>query len=311
MEYPPLINLTDAYMNLSAYYKANWPEYYMAFHRHVYYEIMYVDSGFCTVEILSGNGNTKTLHLKKNEFVLLDTNVSHKLTVLPKDGCDIFNLELNLLPVDNESGYAFDFKNIIKSCDGIKSILVNANYLNSKDMHYVKPVIQRIQKTFESINKAVGRKQNLKILLQILIGELFLEIDKCCESYSLAGNILLYKAIKLIKANYQNKISITNIAAHLKVNKSYLHKVFKKHGNTTVHNYLNNYRIKKSIDLLSNSDFPVIDIAFEVGFNSRQSYFNAFMKSEGISPNEYRRLHFNQNKQVMADNYVTENVSDK
>lgn len=294
-------------MNLSGYYKQDLPYYYMAFHKHEFYEIMYVDNGFCTVDIINSRGNTETFHLKKNEFVLLDTNATHKLTVLPEHSCNIFNIEFNVFPVGGDSRYAFNFKNVIRSCSGIQHTLSNTNYIKSKDSHFVKPVIQRIQETFESIGKA-GGKHNLEILLQILIGELFLEIDKCCESHNILGNMQIRKAVKFVKTNYQSSITVADIAAHLRVNKSYVHKFFKAYSNTTVHNYLNDYRVEKSIELLQNTDLPVIDVAFEVGFNSRQSYFNAFIKSKGMSPADYRKNRINQKQPQYTKDYITEEV---
>ena len=74
---------------------------------------------------------------------------------------------------------------------------------------------------------------------------------------------------------------------------------------------INKFRIQKAIELLRSSSLPLIDVAIEVGFNNRQSFFNAFKKYTGVSPNEYRREHIDNEKWLKNESYTTSVFEDE
>ncbi len=49
--------------------------------------------------------------------------------------------------------------------------------------------------------------------------------------------------------------------------------------------------MQRAARLLAQSDLPVEDIAYQVGYGSAQSFSRAFRRQYGLSPREYRRLH--------------------
>lgn len=58
--------------------------------------------------------------------------------------------------------------------------------------------------------------------------------------------------------------------------------------------YINSYRIQKATALLadpSKKAFTVLEILYEVGFNSKSSFNAAFKKHTGTTPTEYRKKH--------------------
>ncbi|GAA5022539.1 hypothetical protein GCM10011506_00700 [Marivirga lumbricoides] len=58
--------------------------------------------------------------------------------------------------------------------------------------------------------------------------------------------------------------------------------------------YINSYRIKKATALLKDPDkkaFTVLEILYEVGFNSKSSFNTAFKKHTGTTPTQYRKNH--------------------
>jgi AraC-like DNA-binding protein len=86
-------------------------------------------------------------------------------------------------------------------------------------------------------------------------------------------------------------ITIDDLADRMKVNKTYLSRAInrcsKKHFNT----YINEFRIKEAIRLLSNDSnrYTLEGIGFEVGFEERRSFYNAFKKTTGLSPSDFRK----------------------
>ena len=58
--------------------------------------------------------------------------------------------------------------------------------------------------------------------------------------------------------------------------------------------FVNEYRIEKAKRILSDSekkDFTILEILYEVGFNSKSSFNTAFKKHTGTTPTEYRKKH--------------------
>jgi AraC-like DNA-binding protein len=56
--------------------------------------------------------------------------------------------------------------------------------------------------------------------------------------------------------------------------------------------FVNEYRIEKAMELLTNperKEYTVLEILYEVGFNSKSSFNTAFKKYTGLTPTEYRR----------------------
>jgi len=64
------------------------------------------------------------------------------------------------------------------------------------------------------------------------------------------------------------------------------------HLNKHFFDFINEYRIEKAMELLTNperKEYTVLEILYEVGFNSKSSFNTAFKKHTGLTPTEYRR----------------------
>ena len=70
---------------------------------------------------------------------------------------------------------------------------------------------------------------------------------------------------------------------------AYLQRLFRQVHGVTIIDYLNRMRIERAKFLLLNTNEPVVEIAIEAGFNSRQHFARVFTFLEHISPQEYRR----------------------
>ncbi|MBR6872502.1 MAG: helix-turn-helix transcriptional regulator [Ruminococcus sp.] len=53
--------------------------------------------------------------------------------------------------------------------------------------------------------------------------------------------------------------------------------------------YLNEYRLKKSIELLKGTDMTVTEIGLACGFSGASYYAESFRREMGMSPSDYRR----------------------
>ncbi len=92
-----------------------------------------------------------------------------------------------------------------------------------------------------------------------------------------------------IQKNYAQKISLQEIALSGAVGQSKCCKLFAKFFGQTPNNYLNRYRLGRSLDLLRTDDKSITEIAMSVGFGSASYFAEIFHKHFGISPTEYRK----------------------
>ena len=67
---------------------------------------------------------------------------------------------------------------------------------------------------------------------------------------------------------------------------------------TTPYEYLINYRIKKSLELLGKEKTPISQIALEVGFNDVSHFIQSFKKRMSITPKHYQTQLFNHQNNI-------------
>lgn len=96
-------------------------------------------------------------------------------------------------------------------------------------------------------------------------------------------------ALNYIKKHYNENISLTDVAEHVNVNKSYLCDVFKKEQNVTIINYMTNLRIEKAKELLVHTDMKMYEISVEVGYNDYTYFSQIFKRNTGSTLSEFRK----------------------
>jgi AraC family transcriptional regulator len=100
----------------------------------------------------------------------------------------------------------------------------------------------------------------------------------------------VYDAALYIHDNYSEPISVTDISAQAHLSPSYFATVFRIFTGFTVKNYFNRYRLHRAATELNSSSKRIIDIAFDVGFLSQESFTRSFSKAYGITPAQFRLL---------------------
>ena len=104
---------------------------------------------------------------------------------------------------------------------------------------------------------------------------------------------LINQAIKLMRRSDNIDKRLSDICAMLNYNETYIIRLFHNHGMESPNKVFRNIKLEYACGLLTTTNFKVITVAEKVGFESL-SYFNhIFYKKYGVSPGEYRRLHWN------------------
>lgn len=104
------------------------------------------------------------------------------------------------------------------------------------------------------------------------------------------------KAKIIILENLNTTITPENIANELNMSYSWFRRVFKKYTGFSPAIYINELKIQKSKELLTNTDQTSREIAFEMGFDSPDYFCTIFKKKTGMTPIQYRE--FTQGKNI-------------
>jgi len=99
---------------------------------------------------------------------------------------------------------------------------------------------------------------------------------------------LVYESTLFIHNNYGEEINIADISNQAYLSPSYFAKVFYVLTGFTVGNYINRYRMYRAAKELAESNRQIIEIAFNSGFLSQQSFTKSFSKAYGITPAKFR-----------------------
>lgn len=100
----------------------------------------------------------------------------------------------------------------------------------------------------------------------------------------------IHKAISYIEENLLQDLSVQSCARHAGYSVYYFHRIFKGVVGMTLSEYIRKRRLTQAAKLLTSSDYSIIDIAFQTGYNSSENFSRSFKKEHGISPSNYRRV---------------------
>lgn len=133
--------------------------------------------------------------------------------------------------------------------------------------------------------------KNIKIL-SLVCEILFILSEKCKK------NIILHKTINsnktreildYIHEHYQENLRQHELAQKYFLSREYFSRFFKKEIGKAFKQYLTEYRLLKSIELLENEKSRISDIALLTGFVSESQFIESFKKYYNTTPNQYRK----------------------
>lgn len=102
-------------------------------------------------------------------------------------------------------------------------------------------------------------------------------------------NRYVLAAAKFIELNFRNAtFTATDVSNYLKLDRSYLYKLFKSEMGMSVHDYINKLRISRASSLLASSNLTIRDIALESGFADQMYFSRLFKKKKNLTPSQYR-----------------------
>ena len=129
-----------------------------------------------------------------------------------------------------------------------------------------------------------------------LIGHLYLFIDSFVKSSAITQisksnnlrDFYIKEALSFIEQNFQNDITVEEIAACCGLNRSYFGKIFHEILGKSPQEFLISYRMTKATELLKLTSLSIAEVGSAVGYSNQLHFSRAFKKIYGISPRQWR-----------------------
>ncbi len=245
---------------------------------HSFRELVFVDSGFITVESENYCG-----FLKSGELLIHKADETHSLSCPENEASNviIIGFECKCEELDIFSYAPTPLSNIQKKIlteiikEGRSVFMPPFDVPNQKDMKKRK-------------DYPFGADQMIKIKLETFFIELIR--SRMGISNDEAGDISDDKINEIcyyINENFKEKISLSELCFIFGTNKTTLCKRFKAVCNETVVSYINRLKIKEAKKLLRQGNYNLTEISSMVGFSSLHYFSRIFKQHENCSPTSY------------------------
>ena len=275
-EFPVLVS----YERLSSFDTGEFP-----WHWHPEIELTLVMEG----EIIY-QANDSLYHLKAGEGLFCNTNVLHSGQGNGSADCSYLSVTFHprLLYGYSSSVMQTKYMNHILKSPSLASI----HLVSEKD--WQRRILEGIEK-IRLLNREHPVSEELKIqivLLQIW-QELYEHVEISETGFAENGRDTerIRRIMEYIQAHYAEKITLEELAEQIHLCRSESCRLFKRYMKESMFDYLLDYRIERSLELLRRPELDVTQIAGQTGFTSPGYFSKIFKRKMGCTPLEYRKNH--------------------
>lgn len=265
------------------YLQHGYPSKLVRWHCHAEYELHYIAAsrGKAFIGDYIGNFNDHSLYL-------VGPNLPHNWIseIEPDENIEVRDLVVNFS------------HELIESCNAnfpemqqLNDLWENAKY----GIEFLDPdCIEQAHHYLVQISKQTGFKRLTLFwcLIDLLGSSKNIKVLSNTAEQTVTGKKVLKQmsqAIAYITDNFDSEITQEEVAELVNMSNTYFCKVFKKTTGHRFVNFVNGCRIDKACDLLKNTEEPVTEICFRVGFNNISNFNRQFFNVKGMTPSNYRK----------------------
>ena len=278
----------SVYIQLSDEFK----EYVGIVHKHEFIEIVYIISGRAT-HIIDG----KSYQVKKGDISVINRKEEHCFFADEEYEEKFIAYDLMFTPdfLNNDILSGEDFS-ILSNSFLFYSLFPDENgYI--RRLNLIENCNFEFGSVFDKIyyeykNRQTGYLNLIRVYTAELIIKLFRKIESSEKSsLTQSQRDIVKSVIDYIKTNYNINIRMEDISSKLFFNKNYIGKLFKQETGMPVSDFIREIRINEACRQLKETDKIITEIAPSCGYNDMKSFYAAFKKSTGMTPNDYRKKH--------------------
>ena len=268
-------------------YHARIPEWLLCFplHWHDEFELILVTYG---QGIFTVNG--RKYLCEKDDIILIPSGAIHSMEQHQNDNVEYFNIlfSFSLLEENPDSHCSRQFFSRISENVILKEYhLKKDTFLNSQILPLVKDLVAHRAEKYSGYELMI--KARLFEILHIIINQnLNEDRNKNHNERERINTDRLKKILSYTAEHFSERITIEDAASVCSVSPSRFMSIFRAQTGMSYIQYLNDYRLEASTELLTSGSFSVTEIAIKNGFENISYFIRAFRKKFGCTPLEYR-----------------------
>ena len=248
-------------------------------HVHNHYELFYLSKGSCTFLMRSHSYN-----LVPGSVIIIPPNTPHIIHYTSRQQ----SVRTSILFREPDV--------IFKNIDFIGEMLKDGKHkliLQIPPMYQVH--VEQLIRNMEAEQRFNDTKISPTMLslcliqLIIIINRFSTGIDTNLIDELHTTNRQVNLAATYINRNYNQRISLSDIADASGFSPNYLSRKFKEDTGIGVHEYLTYVRLNKAAIELAHTDHTITEVALNNGFSDSNYFKDAFHKAYGMSPRDYRK----------------------
>ena len=227
--------------------------------------------------------NQDLKNLQAGEGIFVNGGQAWRLTE-SREGCSFALLELDPEYI-KEAGEAFVFP--LLQSEAFSSWKLE---LGTKNGDVILSCLQKVESG--TVRRENGWELEIKGLFFQLWASLYREFAQASpekKQAALRETKKLQGMLTYLHSHYQEKLTLAEMASASNVSTGEYCRFFKKHMQQTPVEYLQTYRIEKSLPKIVKKSESMPEIAAGCGFAGASYYSETFKKEMGCSPGEYRK----------------------
>lgn len=237
--------------------------------------------------------NTKEKHeVQKLESVIISSNHNHlNEFLLPANTpiC-IFSIEINRKIFEHKIEDFLEDMNedliaLFRDVNGVSKFYHKSQY--SLDISELIKEYEEVD--LEGFMKSVYLESKAQEILVLQLKQYLDDLNEPEKRKILRKATIknVVKAVEIIKSEIDNMGSVEELASRVNLNTKSLQLGFQTLYNSSVNDFIKNYRIEKAKELIENSDMNITEITYQVGINSRSYFSKLFKEKYNITPKQY------------------------
>ena len=257
-------------------------------HKHEFVEIAFLVEGTC--EHIYKN---KKIKLIPGDIFVITPHENHSYNISSKT--TIYNC------LFYPEGLGTDWEKIMELKGVFDFLLVEPFYrteTKTREIIHLTPVNSEILESLlrKMIEEQDRNHMSLELILKSYLLIFLCTLDRIWEEHCSKSPLsftnkrnLLVAALSYINSNFNNDISVENLASKVYLSPNHFRKIFKESTGLSPIEYINNIRIAKAINLLSeDKNISISEIGEAVGILDQNYFSRLFKHALGCSPREFR-----------------------
>ncbi|MDR0909872.1 MAG: AraC family transcriptional regulator [Spirochaetaceae bacterium] len=254
-------------------------------HWHDCFEILYILKGRLLTSINEG------MHeVEPGDIVLINAGTTHGF-FQPSPGAVIRIVQFDMSFFDNSF---MELRGAIFDQEHISRRALEAKQENVKIYIHLQTVFNDMAREFR-LQKAgwqIAVRARMDELMLVLLRDTPVISPEDRHNAALDAatvNPYMKQLQAFLFGNYSNPdLSLDDAAERVQLSKFYFTRFFRKQAGMPFHVYLTAMRVNFAKHYLAESEMPIIDVAFDCGFGSLQTFNRVFKEQTEMTPSQYR-----------------------